>query len=138
MESERSFQLQLSTTVYVDRVESSQLIVEKTFSRKKAQVKQAKVPNGHRSVGLFCFVNAHSDLLAEGHSVPKRGWLLIDIHTRVVSRTLAELTQPRDKVPGPEGAAKQLQHCIKAPRVLKQTHLDLGQVLKLDSYKMAV
>ena len=132
MDSERSFRLHTSTTVFVDGVTSSQLIVEKTFSRKKAHVKQAKVSNGHRSVEVFRSLDKHCELLAKGLSVKKRGWLLIDSYTCVQSRPLAELKQSRDEAPASKGAAKQLQRFIKAPRALKQTHLDLGQVLALD------
>ena len=55
MDSERSSQLHVSTTVLFDGIKSSQLCVEKTFSRKTAQVKQAKVSNGHRSVVFNLF-----------------------------------------------------------------------------------
>ena len=55
MDSERSFQLHVNTTVFLDSIKSSQLVVEKTFSRKKAQVKQARVLNWHRSVNSYAF-----------------------------------------------------------------------------------
>ena len=51
MDSERPFQSHgLDTAVFLESIKSSQLVVEKTFSRKKAHVKQARVLNGHRSV----------------------------------------------------------------------------------------
>ena len=66
MGSERSFELHASTSVFLDGLKSSQLVVEKTFTRKKAQLKQAKVPNGHRSVNLYAFWTDKRDLLAKG------------------------------------------------------------------------
>ncbi len=74
MDCERSLKLHVSTTVIFDGVKSSQLVVEKTFSRKKAQVKGTKVLNGHRSVGLVRFLGAHCTLLTEGPSVVEKGF----------------------------------------------------------------
>ena len=71
MDCERSLKLHVSTTVIFDGVKSSQLVVEKTFSRKKAQVKGAKVLNGHRSVGLVRFLGAHCTF-ANGRALCRR------------------------------------------------------------------